>query len=183
MKSSYSRYLSTIVLLSSFLLGVAIAATPKVHAMPAYADCGATCYSWTGWDGTVYGAYGYVGTTGLGVPFNLNDATLQRFLAVWGGKGGTDVNSNIHAGEEIDQPATGLCNLSHNYKAAYFFVSWTNTSGLPGQPYCWPMPSGDANQPMGYKLTHMCLMAAVCLCKFLAILATATLPIYPTLVA
>ncbi len=152
MKPSYSRFLLTIVLLSSFLLGVAITATPAVHAMPAYADCGATCYSWTGWDGTVYGAYGYVGTSGLGVKFNLNDATFQRFLAVWGGKQGADVNSNIHVGEEIDQPSTGICNLSHNYKAAYFFISSTTTSGGVDQDYCWSMPSGDANQLMGLQI-------------------------------
>lgn len=148
---TYARYL--LVLLSVLLVtGAAIATTPKAYAMSTYVDCGATCYAWTGWNGTTYGGYGYVGTTGVGVPLYKSDATLQRFLAVWGGTEGADVNSNIHAGEEVDQPATGLCNLSGNSKAAYFFVYSTTTSGLPDQTFCWAMPNSDANHPMGIQI-------------------------------
>lgn len=130
-----------------FLLSFVGRFTPISYAQPTVTDCLTTCYSWKAWNGTTYGARASLEMAGSAMRFYTPNGSFQRWVGVWNATDGTDGYGAIHAGQEVDQPYAGYCNVGNGFKEAYFYVYAWNTSNMNVTYFCIPMHAANAAQP------------------------------------
>jgi hypothetical protein len=122
-------------------------ATSVRQVRPANTDCVVSfpgCYAWEWWDGTAaQGVSAIMEMNGLN-HFYWQYGYYQKFVAGWGKYGGIDGGAaDIHAGQEIDMPHSGICNGNGTYESGYWFVLAWNSSHSLIKIFCQAMLSGD----------------------------------------